>query len=99
MNPTRRRVLILVQPLLLAGLEIAHPQPDVNVQAVMAVSTWFAAFHFIQLALIGLVALSAMLLANSYGQAHTWTTRLGIRKTGLASVRMTLSPASGWGLP
>ena len=77
-NVTWRRVLILVPPLLLAGLEIAHPQPDVNVQAVMDVSTWFAGFHFIQLALIGLVALSAMLLANSYGRANTWTTRLGI---------------------
>ena len=77
-NVTWRRVLILVPPLLLAGLEIAHPQPDVNVQAVMDVSTWFAGFHFLQLALIGLVALSAMLLANSYGRANTWTTRLGI---------------------
>ena len=37
-----RRVLLLVPPLLLAGLEIAHPQPQMNVQAIMDVSTWFA---------------------------------------------------------
>jgi hypothetical protein len=75
---TWRRVLILVPPLLLAGLEVFHPQPDANAQAVMDVSTWFAGFHAIQLVLIGPLALSAMLLANSYGRANTWTTRLGI---------------------
>jgi hypothetical protein len=73
-----RRVLLLVPPLLLAGLEIIHPQPEANAQAVMDVSTWFAGFHVIQLVLIGAVALSVLLLADSFGRANAWTTRLGI---------------------
>ena len=73
-----RRVLLLVPPLLLAGLEIAHPQPQMNVQAIMDASTWFAIFHVIQLALIGLVALSVLLLADNYGRATSWPTRIGI---------------------
>lgn len=73
-----RRVLLLVPPLVLAGLEIIHPQPDETVQALMDVSTWFAAFHVIQLALTGLVALSVLLLADGFGRANAWVTRLGI---------------------
>ena len=73
-----RRVLLLAPPLLLAGLEIAHPQPQMNVQAIMDVSTWFATFHVIQLALIGLVAMSVLLLADDYGRATSWPTRIGI---------------------
>lgn len=73
-----RRVLILVPPLLLACFEIAHPQPEVNAQAVMDVATWFAAFHAIQLVLVGLVALSVMLFADDFGQADTWVTRIGV---------------------
>jgi hypothetical protein len=73
-----RRVLLLLPPLLLAGLEILHPQPDETVQALMDVSTWFAGFHVIQLALTGLVALSLLLLADSFGRANAWVTRLGV---------------------
>ena len=73
-----RRVLLLVPPLLLAGLEILHPQPDETVQALMDASTWFAGFHVIQLALTGLVGLSALLLADSFGRANAWVTRLGV---------------------
>jgi hypothetical protein len=73
-----RRVLLLVPPLLLAGLEIAHPRPEMTVQAIMDASTWFATFHVIQLALIGLVAMSVLLLADSYGRATAWPTRIGI---------------------
>lgn len=73
-----RRLLLLAPPLLLAGLEVIHPQPEVNARAVMDVSTWFAGFHFIQLALIGPVALSVLLLANGFGLANSWVTRLGI---------------------
>jgi len=73
-----RRVLLLLPPLLLAGLEILHPQPDETVQALMDVSTWFAGFHVIQLALTGLVALSVLLLADSFGRANAWVTRLGV---------------------
>lgn len=73
-----RRVLLLVPPLLLAGLEIIHPQPDENARALMDVATWFAGFHLIQLALTGLIALSVLVLADSFGRAHAWVTRLGI---------------------
>jgi hypothetical protein len=73
-----RRVLLLIPPLLLAGLEVLHPQPDETVQALLDASTWFAGFHVIQLALIGFVALSVLLLADSFGRADAWVTRLGI---------------------
>ena len=73
-----RRVLLLVPPLALAALEIFHPQPDESAQAMMEVATWFALFHFIQLGLVGLVALSVLLLADSFGQATAWSTRIGI---------------------
>jgi hypothetical protein len=73
-----RRVLLLVPPFLLAGLEVIHPQPDETVQALLDVSTWFAGFHVIQLALTGLVGLSVLLLADSFGRANAWVTRLGV---------------------
>ena len=66
-----RRVLLLAPPLLLAGLEILHPQPDETTEALMDASTWFAGFHVIQLALIGLVGLSVLLLADSFGRTTT----------------------------
>lgn len=75
---TIRRALLLGPPLLLAGLEYIHPQPDENVQALMDAATWFAGFHVIQLALTGLVALSVLLLADGFGCANAWVTRLGI---------------------
>ena len=73
-----RRVLVLAPPLAFAALAIAHPRPDVNAQAVMDVATWFMTFHLIQLALTGLVALSVLLIADDFGRASAWTTRLGI---------------------
>jgi hypothetical protein len=73
-----RRTLLLIPPLLLAGLEILHPQPDETVQALMDASTWFAGFHVIQLVLTGFVGLSVLLLADSFGRASAWGTRLGV---------------------
>ena len=75
---TIRRTLLLAPPLALATLEFFHPAPEVNAQAVMEVATWFTIFHVLQLALIGLVGLSVMLLADSLGRATAWTTRLGL---------------------
>jgi hypothetical protein len=75
---TLRRPLLLVPPLALAVLEIFHPQPDENAQALMDVATWFAGFHVIQLALTGLVGLSVLLLADGFGRATAWVTRLGV---------------------
>jgi hypothetical protein len=76
--PPLRRALMLMPPLLLASLEIFHPQPDFNAQALLDASTWFALFHVIQLVLTGLVAMSVLLLADDFGRATAWTTRLGI---------------------
>ena len=73
-----RRALLLTPPAALAVLEIFHPQPDFNVQALLDASTWFAWFHVIQLVLTGLVALSVLLLAADFGRANAWTTRLGL---------------------
>ncbi len=73
-----RRMLVLAPPLTIAVLEIFHPQPDVTAQAIMDVATWFAVFHAIQLVLIGLVALSVLLLADDLGRATAWATRLGV---------------------
>jgi hypothetical protein len=73
-----RRVLLLIPPFALAVLEVLHPQPDFSVQGLLDASRWFAWFHVIQLVLVGLVALSVMLLAADYGRASAWTTRLGI---------------------
>jgi hypothetical protein len=73
-----RRLLLLVPPLLLAGLEVLHPQPDETSQALMDVATWFAGFHGIQLALTGLVGLSVLLLADDFGRANAWVTRIGV---------------------
>jgi hypothetical protein len=72
------RAALLLPPLLLACLEIFHPQPEPTVQALLDVSTWFAVFHVIQLVLIGLIGLSVMLLADGYGGANSWATRLGL---------------------
>jgi hypothetical protein len=73
-----RRALLLTPPFALAVLEVFHPQPDFNVQALLDASAWFAWFHVIQLVLTGLVALSVLLLAADYGRTNAWTTRLGI---------------------
>ena len=78
MSVTARRVLLLAPPLAFAAFEGLHPRPDVNAQAVMEVATWFATFHAIQLVLMGLVAVSVVILADELGAARAWSTRLGI---------------------
>ena len=78
MPTSLRRLLLLTPPLLLAVLEIFHPHPAFNIQALLAASTWFATFHVIQLVLTGLVALSVLLLADDFGRADAWATRLGV---------------------
>ena len=78
-SPTWRRVLLLAPPLVLAAWTVLHPRPDeTDMQAVMDVATWFMAFHVIQLVLLGLVALSVLLLAEDLGRSSAWTTRLGV---------------------
>jgi hypothetical protein len=74
-----RRVVLLGPPLVLAAWTILHPRPDENdMQAVMDVATWFMTFHVIQLVLLGLVALSVLLLADDFGRSGAWTTRVGV---------------------
>ena len=77
--PTRtRRLLLVAPPLVLAGFTILHPQPDHNVQALIDASTWFMVFHMIQLLLVGLVAISVLLLADDLGRASAWPVSLGM---------------------
>ncbi len=77
--PTRtRRALILAPPLVLAGFTVLHPNPDHNVQALLDASTWFMAFHMIQLALVGLVGVSVFLLADLFGRASAWPICIGM---------------------
>ena len=73
-----RRLLLIGPPFALAVLTIFHPHPDENTQALADASTWFMAYHMIQLPLIGLVAISVFLLADGFGRASAWPVCLGI---------------------
>ena len=73
-----RRTLLFIPPSALAVLEVFHPHPDFSVRGLLDASSWFAWFHVIQLVLIGLVALSVLLLAADFDRANAWITRLGI---------------------
>jgi len=73
-----RRVLLLAPPLALAGFTVLHPQPDNNAQALMDASTWFMGFHMIQLAMVGLVAVSVVVLADQFHRASAWQTCFGM---------------------
>lgn len=73
-----RRVLLLAPPLAFAAFAALHPRPKVEAQAVMDIATWFAAFHMIQLVLVGLVAASVILLAVDFGVVRAWSTTLGL---------------------
>ena len=72
------RLLLLAPPLALAVLTIFHPNPDENTQALADASTWFMAYHMIQLGLVGLVAVSVILLADEFRCARSWQTGIGI---------------------
>jgi hypothetical protein len=72
------RLLLIAPPLAFAGLTLLHPQPDEDTQALVDASTWFMAYHMIQLPLIGLVAISVFLLADAFGRASVWPVCLGM---------------------
>lgn len=76
--PTLRSVLLLAPPLAFALLAARHPEPKLEAQAVADIATWFAWFHVIQLVLVGLVAITVFLLADDFGAAGAWSTRLGL---------------------
>lgn len=73
-----RRLLLIGPPLALGALTVLHPQPDATRQALLDASTWFMAYHMIQLPLIGLVAVSVFLLADQFGRASAWPTCVGM---------------------
>jgi hypothetical protein len=72
------RLLLIGPPLAFAGFTIFHPDPDENTQSLADASTWFMAYHMIQLPLIGLVAISVFLLADGFGRASAWPVCLGM---------------------
>jgi hypothetical protein len=59
-----RRLVLLGTPLALALLEIFHPEQPGGASGAVAQGTWFMWFHFIQLPLIGLIALAVYLLTE-----------------------------------
>lgn len=73
-----RRLLLFAPPLAFAGFTVLHPAPDDNTRALLDASTWFMAYHMIQLFLIGLVAISVFLFADAFGRATAWPTWLGM---------------------
>ena len=72
------RLLLIGPPLAFAGFTIFHPHPDENTQALADASTWFMTYHMIQLFLLGLVAISVLLLADAFGRASSWPVCLGV---------------------
>jgi hypothetical protein len=59
-----RRVVVLGAPLALAILEIFHPERPTSAGEAVQQGVWFMWFHFIQVPLIGLIALAAYLLTD-----------------------------------
>jgi len=59
-----RRVVLLGAPLALALLEIFHPERPNNASEAVEQGVWFMWFHFIQVPLIGLIALAVYLLTD-----------------------------------
>src|SRR5215212_10813996 len=59
-----RRLVLLGTPLALALLEIFHPERPSGASEAVEQGGWFMTFHFIQLPLIGLIALAVYLLTD-----------------------------------
>jgi len=59
-----RRVVLLGAPLALALLEIFHPERPSRASEAVEQGVWFMWFHFIQVPLIGLIALAVYLLTE-----------------------------------
>jgi len=72
------RLFLIGPPFALAVLTVFHPDPDENTEALADASTWFMAYHMIQLPLVGLVAISVLLLADAFGRASAWPVCLGM---------------------
>ncbi len=61
---TLRRGILLGTPLALAILEIFHPERPSSASEAVEQGVWFMWFHFIQVPLIGLIALAVYLLTD-----------------------------------
>ena len=59
-----RRIVLLGAPLALAILEIFHPERPNSASEAVEQGVWFMWFHFIQVPLIGLIALAVYLLTE-----------------------------------
>ena len=59
-----RRLVLLGTPLALAGLEIFHPERPTSATEAAEQGVWFMWFHFLQVPLIGLIALAVYLLTD-----------------------------------
>src|ERR671913_1058145 len=59
-----RRLVLLGTPLALALLEIFHPERPSGASGAVEQGVWFMWFHFIQVPLIGLIALAVYLLTE-----------------------------------
>ena len=59
-----RRAVLLGAPLALAVLEIFHPERPDSASAAVEQGVWFMWFHFVQVPLIGLIALAVYLLTH-----------------------------------
>jgi hypothetical protein len=62
----------------LAVWELFHPSPAKTMEGSLDQADWFYTFHLIQLPLLGFAALSLYLLADSFGWAQAWSTRIGV---------------------
>jgi hypothetical protein len=58
------RLVLLGTPIALAGLEIFHPERPTSAGEAVEQGPWFMWFHFIQVPLIGLIALAVYLLTE-----------------------------------
>src|SRR5918992_240301 len=73
-----RRIVLLGAPLALAILEIFHPERPNSASEAVELGVWFMWFHFIQVPLIGLMALAVYLLTAGMEGLATGMSRWAI---------------------
>jgi hypothetical protein len=73
-----RRIVLLGAPLALAILEIFHPERPNSASEAVEQGVWFMWFHFIQVPLIGLMALAVYLLTAGMEGLATGMSRWAI---------------------
>src|SRR5919112_3083670 len=73
-----RRLVLLGTPLALAVLEIFHPERPTSAGEAVHQGPWFMWFHFIQVPLIGLIALAVYLLTEGLQGRAVIVSRLAL---------------------